>query len=278
MSLRTRRRQLAAAILIVVLAAGSVFAQRRFGRLAEGPGVPARYPHANFDDGAFTFCKLQYTSATYEEMGVGWATDYPYAGINLMTRLGELTKTPISHDTEGNPNYWVVRLTDPELFRCPFLMGSDVGTIGLSAEEAVALRSYLLKGGFLWVDDFWGTPAWERWSEEIHRALPEAKIVDVPVEHTLRHEMFDIQTVPQVTNIQSWRRWGGDTRERGDDSPYADLRMIADEHGRIMVLMTHNTDIGDSWEREGEDHEFFLQFSPAGYSLGVNALIYAMTH
>ena len=80
--------------------------------------------------------------------------------------------------------------------------------------------------------------------------------------------MFDIKHVPQVTNIQFWRRRGGETRERGSDSPYADFRMIADDKGRIMVVMTHNTDIGDSWEREGEDHEFFLQFSPAGYSLG----------
>ena len=68
------------------------------------------------------------------------------------------------------------------------------------------------------------------------------------------------------------------TSERGNDSPHADLRMISDDHGRIMVLMTHNTDIGDSWEREGEDHEFFLQFSADGYALGINAALYSMTH
>jgi hypothetical protein len=270
-------------LAVILSLAAIASAQRRggfggFGRLAEGPGVPPRYPPPNFSDGAFTFCKLEYTSVAYEEMGVGWATDYPYAGINLMTRLSELTKTPISKDAEGNPNYWVVRLTDDALFHCPFLMGSDVGTIGLKPEEAKRLREYLLKGGFLWVDDFWGTPAWQQWSEQIHLALPEARIVDIPVEHPMRHSIFNLMKVPQVTNIQSWRRWGGDTRERGDDSPYADLRMITDEKGRIMVLMTHNTDIGDSWEREGEDHEFFLQFSPDGYALGVDALIYAMSH
>jgi len=89
-----------------------------------------------------------------------------------------------------------------------------------------------------------------------------------------------VVTLPQVTNIQFWRRSGGrSTQERGpEDSPYADFRMIADEKGRIMVLMTHNTDIGDSWEREAEDHEFFLQFSPAGYSVGVNVVLYALSH
>jgi hypothetical protein len=68
------------------------------------------------------------------------------------------------------------------------------------------------------------------------------------------------------------------TSERGPDSPHANFRMIADEQGRIMVLMTHNTDIGDSWEREGEDREFFLQFSPNGYSLGINVVLYALSH
>ena len=106
------------------------------GRLPEGRAVPPRYPPANFEDGAFTACKIQYTSVTREAEGAGWSTDYPYAGINLMTRLSELTKTPISRDEQGNPNYWVVRLTDPELFRCPFTLGSDVGTIGLAPRRS----------------------------------------------------------------------------------------------------------------------------------------------
>jgi len=285
MSISRRVIRLAGATLLIAVAATAAFAQRGrqrgfggYGRLAEGPGVPARYAPKNFEDGAFTVCKVQYTSVRYEDMGVGWATDYPYAGINLMTRLSELTKTPVSRDKDGNPNYWVVRLTDDALFRCPFTIASDVGTMGLSDVEAARLREYLLKGGFLWVDDFWGTAAWTQWSNEIHKALPEFPIEDIPEGHSIRHELFDIKHVPQVTNIQFWRRSGGETRERGEDSPFADFRMIADKKGRIMVVMTHNSDIGDSWEREGEDHEFFLQFSPAGYSLGMDVLIYAMTH
>ncbi len=239
--------------------------------------VPARYPTPHFEDGAFTVCKVQYTSVRREEMGQGWATDYPYAGINLMTRLSELTKTPISRNTDGNPNHWVVRLTDRELFQCPFTIASDVGTIGLSSQEAARLREYLLKGGFLWVDDFWGSTAWAQWSSEIHKALPEFSIIDVPADHPIRRSMFVIDEVVQVTNIQNWRRTGN-TQERGSDSPHANFRMMANERGRIMIIMTHNTDIGDSWEREGEDHDFFLQFSPRGYQLGMNVLLYAMTH
>jgi hypothetical protein len=267
-------------VLVLIAAATAASAQRYgfWGRLAEGPGVPARYPPDGFEDGAFTVCKLQYTSVRSELMGVGWATDYPYAGINLMQRMSELTKMPVSRDKDGNLNHWVVRLNDRALFRCPFIIGSDVGTMGLSSEEAMHLREYLLKGGFLWVDDFWGTAAWEQWSEQIHKALPEFAIVDIPPEHPVRHQVFDIKQLIQVTNINFWRRSRGDTRERGADSPFANFRMISDAKGRIMVVMTHNTDIGDSWEREGEDHDFFLQFSPSGYQLGVNVLIYAMTH
>ncbi len=263
---------------IIVLMATSAAAQFGWGRLREGRDVPPRYPAEEFDDGAFTHCKMMYTEVYSEYNGLGWATDYPYAGINLMVRLGELTKTPISHDERGQPNYWVVSLTDEALFKCPFIMGSDVGTLEFSGEEVVKLREYLLKGGFLWVDDFWGTPAWEQWSSQIKRVLPEFAIADVPSDHELRRMLFPIDTVPQVTSINLWRSNGGDTAERGADSPHANLRMIADQKGRIMVLMTHNTDIGDSWEREGEDREFFLQFSPNGYALGVNVALYAMTH
>jgi hypothetical protein len=265
--------------LLLCLAMASVgLAQRRFSRLREGPGVPARFPTAAFEDGAFTHCKVMYRSVRREANGMGWGTDYPYAGINLMTRLSELTKTPISKDADGNPNYWVVRFTDDALFRCPFTMATDVGTLEFDDAEVTRLRAYLLKGGFLWVDDFWGSRAWAQWSAQIHRVLPEYPIADVPPGHPLLRSLYTITGAPQVTSINFWRYSGGATSERGSDSPHANLRMIADDHGRIMVLMTHNTDIGDSWEREGEDREFFLQFSPDGYALGINAALYAMTH
>ena len=269
-------RWVVALVAVVVLGVATAWAQRF--RLPEGAGVPIRVPPPDFSDGAFTHCKVMYESVRYEPNGTGWGTDYPYAGINLMTRVSELTKVPISRDPSGHPNYWVVRLTDDALFRCPFIMATDVGTLRFSEQEVLRLRQYLLKGGFFWVDDFWGSYAWEQWASEIHRVLPGHTIVDIPPDHPIRHGLFPLEDIPQVTSINFWRRSGGVTQERGPDSPHANFRMIADEKGRIMVLMTHNTDIGDSWEREGEDHEFFLQFSPRGYALGVNAVLYALTH
>ena len=130
------------------------------------------------------------------------------------------------------------------------------------------MRQYLLKGGFLWVDDFWGTPAWNQWADQITRVLPEFPIVDIAPGDPIRHALFNITQVKQVPSIFSWGGPGSDPRERGSDSPHADFRAIADSHGRIMVAMTHNTDIGDSMEREGDDPAYFAAFSPDGYASG----------
>jgi len=142
------------------------------------------------------------------------------------------------------------------------------------------LRQYLLKGGFLWVDDFWGTYAWEQWVEEVARVLPphQYPIVDIPDDHQIMHMLYDVKAMPQVPSISFWYRSGGRTSERGSDSDIVTFKGIHDEKGRLMVVMTHNTDIADSWEREGEDPDYFHQFSPDGYALGVDVLIHAMTH
>ena len=265
--------------LLVLLLLSAVYAQAQWG-FREGR-MPPRFAPAVMPDGNFTFCRLMYERVRSEPMGVGWGTDYPYAEINLMTRLSELTRTTISRDERGQPNHWVVRLTDDALFNCPLTMASDAGTIGFTPEEAQRLREYLLKGGFLWVDDFWGTAAWEHWTAQIARVLPpsEYPITDVLPGDPVFRSQFNVTAVPQITNIQFWRGVAGaTTSERGSDSEEAHFRVIRDAHGRIMVVMTHNTDIADSWEREGEDPAFFRQFSPGGYAFGINVVLHATTH
>ena len=267
---------LVAALLVV--SAGYTFAQ--FGR-GGFFNSPVRLAPSAFPDRNFVVCRLMYTSVRREPSGGGWRTDYPYGEINLTIRFSELTRTPVSQSGGREPNHYVVRLTDDELFQCPFTMASDVGTIGLTDEEAERLRLYLLKGGFLWVDDFWGPLAWEQWTHELSRALPPEQfpIQDVPLDDPIFKSQFIVERVPQITNIQFWRMTRGrETSERGADSAVPHFRAVRDDHGRIMVVMTHNTDIADSWEREGEDPAFFYQFSPDGYAVGVNVLLHAMTH
>jgi hypothetical protein len=90
--------------------------------------------------------------------------------------------------------------------------------------------------------------------------------------------LYDIRRMPQIPGIGYWSRSGGGTSERGFDSADPHARAIYDDRGRIMVLMTHNTDFGDAFEREGDNHEYFLRFAPEGYAFGVNALLYSMSH
>jgi hypothetical protein len=212
--------------------------------------------------------------------GGNWSVDYPRADINLSIRLSELTRTRISRDSSGEPNHVLLRLTDDLLFQCPFIMMTEVGSTYLSAEEATRLREYLLKGGFLWADDFWGSWAWEVWAREIGKVLPpsEYPIVDVPLTHPIFHQQFDVKRVAQIPSIGMWMSLGGGTSERGADSAEPHARAIFDKHGRMLVFITHNTDFGDAFEREGDDPTYFYTFSVEGYATGVNVLLYALTH
>jgi hypothetical protein len=238
----------------------------------------ARSPEAF--DGAFQFCRAFFRGVRGGDGG-GWSTDYPDADLNLSTRLGELTKTPISKNRlSGEPNHLIVEITNPMLFRCPMIMMFEVGNLYLDEKEAELLRAYLLKGGFLWVDDFWGGYAWDIWESQIRKVLPSGSypIEDIPLDDVFFRQVFPVLKIPQIPSINYWLGSGGDTSERGIDSRPPHIRGIRDEHGRVMVLMTHNTDFGDSCAREGVSNAYFLAFSVEGYAFGVNALIYSMTH
>ena len=174
-----------------------------FGPLRGEQGDPAELPPREWPDRDAAGCHILYTSVRREANGSGWRTDYPWAQRNLLIRLSELTKARVSRPPEGFPHVWLVRLTDPALFGCGFVMASDVGTIGLSPEEADALGRYLRKGGFLWVDDFWGDEAWEQWAHELAQAMPpnEYSIEDVPLTDPIFRSMAVVKRIPQVPGI-----------------------------------------------------------------------------
>jgi len=277
--------RLASALVVALLLAGSLAeAQRGFrggrGRFGSESGAPPKFATATDFDGKFHLCRLMYRQVREQNLGMGWGTDYPYAEINLSIRLSELTKTTVSFDGARSPNHLVVRPTDDTLFQCPMVIASDPGSAGFSPEDADRLRQYLDKGGFLWVDDFWGNYAWESFASEIGKVLPpgEFPIKDLAPDHVIFRTLFPITQIPQVPSLNFWRGSGGETSEMGAESEQAHMAAITDRHGRIMVLMTHNTDIADSWEREGDDPQFFYHFSPNGYAVGLNTVLYAMTH
>jgi len=267
-------RKLALIIVIVIAAASLGEAQRRGGR-----GFSIRVAEPADFDGLYQFCRVAFAGNRGGDGG-GWGVDFPRADMNMSIRLSELTKANVSFAGPDEPNHVVVRLTDETLFQCPMVMMTEVGAAYLGGPEAEALRNYVLKGGFLWADDFWGEYAWHAWIDQLSKALPPAEFPwkDLENDHPLFRALFDIGGVPQIASIGHWWSSGGGTSERGADSAVPHARAIYDPHGRMMVLMTHNTDIGDSWEEEATNPQYFYEFSTKGYAFGINAIVYAMTH
>lgn len=269
------RRTLTFAVLVTATLALAVSVEAQF-RGGRGRAV-ARIASEDDFDGRFNFCRIVFRNAPDGDGG-GWGVDFPRADQNLSVRLAELTRTSISRYDDGAPRHLLVRFTDPTLFECPFVMLTEPGGAFLDQNEAAGLRDYVLKGGFLWSDDSWGPYAWDHWVREIRKALPadEYPIFDLPLDHPLFHAQFEVAKVPQIPSIGF--SFGNQTSERGAESAVAYGRGIADKQGRLMVFMTHNTDLGDSWEREGDDPRYFYNFGPNGYALGINVVLYALTH
>ncbi len=277
------RRRSAVAIVVALLAigvgaaAGVAYAQQIFSGYYGY--TPPRFPTANSFKGAFNMCRVMFTSNRREKRG--WDTDYPGADINFSVRLGELTRTRVTKQpNHSDPEYVVVRLTDQALFQCPFVLMEDAGTAIFNDQEVKQFREYFLKGGFAFVSDYWGPLAKDQFDDQIGRVLPRDKYptIDLPMDHPIWHTQFELKHLPQMSSIQSWRRSGGGTTERGVSPGTQSARAVVDGKGRIMVVMIHNDDIPDGWEREGEEKEYFLNFSPDAYSVGIDVLLYALTH
>jgi hypothetical protein len=272
-----RRRHLTALLLAGATLTASVAAAQfqrrgRFGFAQIRPNPPY--------DGAFTFCRIMFRNASNGDGG-GWAVDYPKADQNLSFRLSELTRVIVSRDERGDFNHAVLQLTDEQtLSRCPFVMMTEPGGAYFDDAEAKALRTYLEKGGFLWADDFWGEYAWAHWENEIRKALPsgEFPLSDLSLDHPLFHVLYDVREVPQIPSIGAWGGPGGNTSERGRDSAVPHVRGITDRDGHLLVVMTHNTDFGDAFEREGFSRDYFDTFAGPGYAFGIDTILYSLTH
>jgi hypothetical protein len=282
------------AILLTVLAIGvtGTLAQRYYDRV-DRRNVPDWELDPEFAQDAFTFVRIQYSSGYggrgggrggrrgyggdfYGRGGGGWATDYPDSDLNFSWRLHQLTSM------EVNPDPLVLELTDPELVNYPFiyLIEPGRGPMVLSEAEVEALRRYLLNGGFLMVDDFWGEEEWYNFYREIKRVFPDREPVELPLSHPIFHAVFDLKEKPQVPSIDAALagRSQGITWER-PDAEEVHYRALYDDKGRMMAIICHNTDLGDGWEREGENEWYFHEFSEKkAYPLGINIVFYAMTH
>lgn len=206
-----------------------------------------------------------------------WETDFPGGEDNLAHRLPQLTRINV------NPTAASRFLTAPDLGDFPMLYMSDPGWMVLSQSEKSSLRHYIAKGGFVWVDDFWGDAEWKQFADMMREVLPGREWHVLTTDHAIFHQVFDLSEMPQIPALP-YAAPGADTAEwGGHKDPEGSLRdpqMRAwlDDDGRIMVLATHNTDIADGWEREAYGEWYFETFSTKSYMVGVNVIVYAMTH
>lgn len=233
-----------------------------------------------FERDVFTFARVQFDSFGGGRGRGGWGgqhwrNDFPDCDWNFSYRLRELTSLNVAPDGD------VTRLTDEKLFDYPFLYMSNVQEMSLDEAEVTALREYLTRGGFLMADDFWAPAAWRHVREQMARVFPDRESRELSFDHEIFHIVYDLKEMPQIPSIIAWRQgdmfeyWHGDPE--GDEDPH--FHGYFDDSGRLMALFCHNNDIGDGWEREGQDSDYFHQFSERfSYPLGINIVAYAMTH
>jgi hypothetical protein len=250
-------------------------------------GTPEWTNSPAFDKDTFTFVRIIRDSDPYGSRSAGtWITDFPDSDLNFSFRLQQVTT--IKTDPDGR----TLRLTDPDLFNYPWIYMVEPGALSLRDEEVPILRKYLLNGGVLMADDFWGEWQWKGFADQIKRVFPDREFVELPMDHPIFHCVFDINVpknklqtpaMPIATRRHStditWEDDHYDQNGNLEDCRDMHVRAIFDDKGRIMVIATHNCDNGDSWEREGEDPWFFHEFSEKrGYPLGINIVFYLMTH
>ncbi|MCC7377008.1 MAG: DUF4159 domain-containing protein [Verrucomicrobiales bacterium] len=241
-------------------------------------GVPTWTVEEKFRSDVFTFVRLRYSTGGRRG---GWAVDYPGADLNLSYRLEQLTSMKV--DPEG----LVMDIDDPELVNYPFAFIIDPRAIVFTASEAQALRKYLLGGGFLMIDDFWGNRMMDHLMGEMEKVFPDRKPTSLTLDHSIFHRPYPIGMKPQVPSEDSahrtkdmpapYRTWEDEISWEEPQPP--DYRAYLDDHGRIMMLICWNTDLSDGWEEEGVSQWFFENYSEKlSYPMGVNIIFHVMTH
>ncbi len=217
----------------------------------------------------FTFIRVQYDTAATSGWGRGtWSVDYPDADFNLLRGVTRLTNIHINAEPA------VLRLEDDRIFEYPFLYMLEMGRDGgpqFKEKEIHNLREYLLRGGFLLIDDFWGTYQWNVFQEAFSVVFPDRPMIQLDKTHQIFHIFYDIDGPQMIPGI--WNMYGGGE----EDIDIAINRAILDDSGRVMVLINWNSDMGDGWEHTYSP-EYPTRFANMAYQLGINYLIYAMTH
>lgn len=260
------RRSLFIGLLISVFVVSCSLAQTSLSSaVANGPKRKG-----SKQPGEFTFVRTIYHSPFNGRRGGSWAVDYPEADYHLIIGIRDWAGTNLNISDEPKQ----IAILDDELFNYPLIYFVEPGYLELSEEEAQRLREYSLRGGFLFLDDFWGEYEWENVREQMSKIFPEYEIKDLPLNHSVFHCYFDIKEVIQVPGIGSWLGRGV-THEKGGIVPH--YMGIQNERGRLCAFIARNCDLGDAWEWI-DDPRYPLKYGLAAYRVAINVIIYAMSH
>ena len=197
-----------------------------------------------------------------------WTQDYPRADRHFLLALRRLSRVD-ARSVEQPVNLD----DDDDVYNWPWLYGVQLGNWQLTDRQAAKLRDYLLRGGFFMGDDFWGPAQWEVFEESMRRVFPERTVVDLEDSSPIFHSVYDLDDRYQVPGARYLAT--GVTEKCDGCPPY--WRGIYDEKGRIAVALTVDSDLGDSWEW-ADDPRYEERFSALGIRIGVNYIVYAMTH
>jgi Domain of unknown function (DUF4159) len=226
--------------------------------------------------GEFTFVRTIYESPMrgYGRRGYGygggtWTTDYPEADNNFIVGLREWAGTNL----KIAPRPEALEILDDRIFDYPIIYVVEPGFMELSTEQAARLREYIMRGGFIFLDDFWGEYEWENVQDQFHKILPEYEIKDLPLSHPIFHSYLDVEEVVQVPNVYNAQR--GITSEKGGIVPH--YMGVENKNGRMVAFLARNCDLGDAWEWIN-DPAYPVKYGLPAYKVGINVVIYAMSH
>ncbi|CAN5915847.1 DUF4159 domain-containing protein [soil metagenome] len=224
----------------------------------------------------FTFARLRYNSSQRWGRNGKWLTDYPDSDLNFSYRLQQLTSLQIS------PVGAIVDINAEHLRHYPFIYMLEAGDISITDNEARILREYMMNGGFIMVDDFWGSDEWAVFYRALKKIFPNREPVELPLEHEIFHIVFDLKKKPQIPSVGAaleGRSQGITYEWNKPNAETVHYKGVFDDKGHMMMMICHNTDLGDGWEEEGTDPWYFREFSEKyGYPLGINIIFYALTH
>ena len=218
------------------------------------------------DSDLFTFVRLKYKGQLTRLSS--WQVDWPASDRNFILQLSKQTNIAVA------PYEKVIEVGAPELFEYPFAYILEVGSLRLSMSEAENLREYLLRGGFIFIDDFHGEREWRWFYTEFKKIFPDREPVDIPISHPIFRCFFKIDKLIQIPGLRSL--FNGRTYERLDGYP-AYCRGVYDDYGRLMMMINFNSDLGDAWEHAAESF-YPREYSDMALKMGINAVVYTLTH